>query len=117
MSVETFFSILGWVITGAVAGYVASVLLRTERQGCLVNVILGVAGAFVGGFVMSFLLPQGFTGWGFLDTIISATIGSVVILIALELLLPGRQLGVRKAEERSERGGKRRGFNPFDWLE
>ncbi len=117
MTVGTFFSILGWIITGAIAGYLASVLLRAERQGCLVNIVLGIAGAFVGGFVMhNILLPQGVTGWGPLDTIINATLGAVILLVLIELLLPGRQLGVRRA--RSERrSGKRRGINPLDWLE
>ncbi len=114
MSVGTFLSIVGWVITGAIAGYIASLVLRAERQGCLVNVVLGVAGAFVGGFLMhNVLLPQGVTGWGPLDTVINATIGAVVILIAIELILPGRQLGVRRRSERSE---KRRGINPLDFL-
>src|SRR5215212_3160456 len=95
MSVAQFFNLIVWVITGAVAGYVASLLLKTARQGCLVNIILGVVGAFVGGFLMGTFLPGGLTGIGFLDGIINATLGSVVILIALELILHGRQLGVR----------------------
>jgi uncharacterized membrane protein YeaQ/YmgE (transglycosylase-associated protein family) len=116
MTVGTFFSIAGWVVTGAVAGYIASVLLRAERNGCLVNIVLGIIGAFVGGFIMhNLLLPQGVTGWGPLDNIINAVIGAVVILVALELILPGKQLGVRKRETRSS--SKRRGLNPLDWLE
>lgn len=106
MTFGTFTSILSWVIVGGIAGYVASVLLRAERAGCLVNVVLGIAGAFVGGFLMhNFILPQGVTGNGFIDSVINAILGAVVILIALELILPGRQLGVRN---RGEGGGGRR---------
>lgn len=116
MTVGTFLSIAGWIVTGAIAGYVASVLLRAERSGCLVNIVLGIVGAFVGGFIMhNFLLPGGVTGWGPLDGIINAVIGAVIILVALELILPGKQLGVRKRETRSS--SKRRGINPLDWLE
>jgi uncharacterized membrane protein YeaQ/YmgE (transglycosylase-associated protein family) len=109
-SFETIMSILGWAITGAIAGYIASLLLKTERQGCLVNIILGVVGAFVGGFVVGNLIfPDrgGFTGWGFLDTIINATLGSVLILLLLEIILPGRQIGVRRDD--GEGGSRRRG--------
>src|SRR5574341_1170553 len=115
MTLGTFLQILVWVITGGIAGYVSSVLLRTERLGCLVNVILGVAGTFVGVFLLEGVLGLRITGWQFLDRIIYATVGAVVILVLLELLRPGRQLGTRKREERSER--RRRGFNPLDWLE
>lgn len=104
MTVGTIFSIIGWIITGAVAGYLASLLLRTQRQGCLVNVVLGIIGAFVGGFVMNqFLLPGGVTGWGFLDAIINATIGAVIVLVAAELILPGKQLGRREGTSRRRR--------------
>src|SRR5688572_20155259 len=101
-SFATIMSILGWAITGAIAGYIASLLLRTEKQGCLVNIILGIVGGCVGGFVVGNLIfPDrgGFTGWGFLDTIINATLGSVLILLLLEIILPGRQLGVRRDDD------------------
>lgn len=113
MTLGDLLSIVTWVVTGAIAGYVASVLLRAERNGCLVNMVLGIAGAFVGGFVMNaILLPQGLTGVGFIDAIVNAIVGAVIILIVIELVIPGRQLGVRKRET-----GKKRSFNPLDWLE
>ncbi len=106
---ETFFQILGWIITGSIAGYVASLLLRAERQGCIVNIVLGIIGAFVGGFVMHrFLFPAGITGWAPLDTVIHAIVGSIIVLIAIELLIPGKQLGVRNESGGSKRGRRRR---------
>ena len=108
MNAATFFQILGWIITGAIAGYIASLILRTERQGCIVNIILGIVGAFVGGFVMHrFLFPAGITGWAPLDTIIHAIVGSIIVLVAIELILPGKQLGVR-GENGSKKGRRRR---------
>lgn len=104
---ELFSSIIGWIITGSVAGYIASALLRAERQGCIVNIVLGVVGAFVGGFVMhNILLPQGITGLGFLDAILNAIIGAVLVLVVIEIILPGKQLGVRK--EKPKRSRRRR---------
>lgn len=112
MRPDTFFSILGWVITGSIAGYIASILLKAQRQGCLVNIVIGIVGAFIGGFVMNLLFPAarpgqlgGLVGWGPVDAIINATVGAVILLIALELILPGRQLGVRDDDGG---GGRRR---------
>jgi uncharacterized membrane protein YeaQ/YmgE (transglycosylase-associated protein family) len=115
MTVETFLQLMGWIVVGLIAGYIASVLLRVERLGCLVNVFLGIAGSFVGAFLIHGLLGIRITGWDPLDRVIDATFGAVIILVLLELLLPGRQLGTRKRAERSER--RQRGFNPLDWLE
>lgn len=110
MTVGGFISILQWIIIGGIAGYVASVLLRAHRQGCFVNIIVGIVGAFIGGFVMNLLFPPaqpgqlgGLVGIGFIDAIINATVGAVILLILLELILPGQQLGVR-----DDGGGRRR---------
>ncbi len=113
-TVATVCSLLVWVFTGVIAGYIASVILRVERQGCIVNMLLGVAGAFIGSYLMSVLGVRGPIGIGLIDQVIHGVIGAVVILLALEFLLPGRQLGTRKRRERSS---KDRGFNPLDWLE
>ena len=101
--IDTFISILRWIIIGGVAGYVSSLVLKAERQGCLIKVVIGIVGAFIGGFVMNFLLPGGLTGWVFMDEIINATVGAVILLVILEILLPGKQLGVDNGN-----GGRRR---------
>ncbi|MFO7698161.1 MAG: GlsB/YeaQ/YmgE family stress response membrane protein [Anaerolineae bacterium] len=44
--------LFSWIVFGALAGWVASIIVGTNnRQGCLTNIIVGVAGAFVGGFI------------------------------------------------------------------
>ncbi len=104
MRLSTLGSILTWIVTGGVAGYLASLLLRLERGGCLIHVALGIVGALVGGFIMGrFVAPLGLTGWGFLDGIINATVGAVIVLILLELILPGQQLGGGKRRRRRDR--------------
>jgi uncharacterized membrane protein YeaQ/YmgE (transglycosylase-associated protein family) len=43
-----------WIIFGAVAGWLASIIMKTDRQqGLLMDIILGIIGAFIGGFVMN----------------------------------------------------------------
>jgi uncharacterized membrane protein YeaQ/YmgE (transglycosylase-associated protein family) len=103
MTPATFLSILGWIVTGAIAGYVASILLKAERSGCIVKIVIGIAGAFLGGFIMNFIMPGGLIpGIGFLNQIITAILGSILLLIILEIILPGKQLGV------DDSGGRRR---------
>jgi uncharacterized membrane protein YeaQ/YmgE (transglycosylase-associated protein family) len=95
---------IGWILVGGIAGYIASLLLKAQRQGCLINIIIGIAGAFVGGFLMNLVLPNGLLpGVPFINTIINATLGAVVLLIALEIFLPGKQLG-----NDDDGGGRRR---------
>lgn len=109
MQPANFFSILGWIITGSIAGYIASIVLRAERQGCFLNIALGIAGAFVGAFVINTFLPGFFEVFrpgpigGFLNGIIHAIFGAILLLVAIELILPGRQLGVRREERKSKR--------------
>ena len=47
--------LISWIIFGALAGWVASMLMGTERQGCLTKVIVGVVGAFIGGLIVEVL--------------------------------------------------------------
>jgi uncharacterized membrane protein YeaQ/YmgE (transglycosylase-associated protein family) len=111
MNMQTVGSVIGWVVTGAIAGYLASLFLRAERQGCFINIALGIAGAFVGGLVMGQgglnIVIFGTTGLaGLLDHIIHAIIGAILILIAIEIIIPGKQLGVRRVGP--DEGGRRR---------
>ena len=103
--VVTVIRIISWIAAGAIAGWAASLLLRMQRQGCLINIAIGIAGAFVGGIIKELFFPYFLLGVPFLDTLISAVIGSVVLLIVAELVLPGRQLGTRRQERRRRRRG------------
>lgn len=79
-------SILGWVIIGGLAGWIASKFMGTDKeQGVLANIIVGIIGAFIGGFVMNLLGGQGLTGftvWSFLV----ALLGSVILLWILKAI-------------------------------
>ena len=84
--------LLGWVIFGGIAGWLASIITgRNERQGCLMNIIVGVVGAFIGGFVYSLIFGSGMDlGFALQPTsivgFIVAVIGAVVLLAVVNLL-------------------------------
>ena len=72
--------ILSWIVVGGLAGLLAQYLLREGSGGCLISILLGVVGAFVGGFVMGLLGFGGVTGvdvW----SIIVATVGAAIVLL------------------------------------
>lgn len=85
-------NILAWIIVGGVAGWLASLLVRGTGLGLLGDVIVGIVGAFIGGFVMSLLLPGtfGFTGFN-IGSLIVAFIGAVILLFILKLIGVGRR--------------------------
>ena len=78
--------ILSWIILGALAGWLASIVTgNNARMGCIANIIVGIVGAFIGGFVMSFLGGTGVTGFD-LYSLFVAVIGAVLLLIVVGLI-------------------------------
>jgi len=82
-------SILGWIVVGLIAGALASRLVRGRGMGCLMDVVIGVAGAFVGAFLASLVGFNGDIGFG--GEIIVAFIGAV-LLLALLRVVSGRRI-------------------------
>lgn len=76
--------ILGGVLFGALAGWVASMLMGIEeKQGCLSNVVIGVLGSFLGGFLYAVLTGHGIgMAWN-LRSFIVAVLGSLLLLAVL----------------------------------
>ncbi len=71
---------LEWVIVGALAGWVASLVMGTDaRQGWFMNIVLGVVGAFVGGLAMNMFGASGVSGFN-LYSLIVAMAGSAVVI-------------------------------------
>lgn len=82
--------IIGWLIIGAVAGWLASIITgNNERMGCFTNILVGVVGAFVGGAIYSFLTNRPFIADFDLGTLLVATLGAVVILFIWGLIAGG----------------------------
>lgn len=76
--------LIAWLVIGAVAGWLAGVLVKGGGFGLVVDIIVGIVGAFVGGW-LSGLLGISFGG-GMIGSIITAVIGAVVLLFLLRLI-------------------------------
>ena len=75
--------ILGWLLVGLIAGALAGRVVRGRGYGCLVDIVVGIAGAFIGGALLGgFIHGQA----GFWESLVVAFIGAVVLLGALRLL-------------------------------
>jgi uncharacterized membrane protein YeaQ/YmgE (transglycosylase-associated protein family) len=80
---------LSWIIFGALAGWVAG-LIMGARQGCCLTVIVGVVGAFIGGLIMEFVTGHGFTFAFNFRSFLVAVVGSIVLL-AIVMAVGGRR--------------------------
>jgi uncharacterized membrane protein YeaQ/YmgE (transglycosylase-associated protein family) len=79
-------NILLWLLLGAIAGWLASIVTgRNDQMGCITNIAAGIVGAFIGGFVMSRLGGEGVTGFN-LYSILVAFVGAVILLFLLGLI-------------------------------
>jgi uncharacterized membrane protein YeaQ/YmgE (transglycosylase-associated protein family) len=77
--------ILTWIIIGAVAGWIASMIAGTNAQmGLLANIIVGIAGAFIGGFIFDAFGGEGVTGFN-LWSLFVAVVGAVILLFIVKL--------------------------------
>ena len=74
-------SIVAWIVLGLVAGFIASKVVNRTGSGALVDILLGICGAMVGGFVFHLLGGIGVTGFNLWSLFVSV-IGSVLVLVA-----------------------------------
>ena len=79
---------LSWLIVGLLAGAIAGTLVRGRGYGCLVDIVVGIVGSFIGGTVVGFFLPG--TVYGFVGSLIVAILGAVLLLAFVRLLTPNR---------------------------
>lgn len=78
-------NIIAWIIVGGVAGWGAGYVMKS-KAGLVRNVIVGIVGAFIGGFVLN-LIGVGVSGTGLnIGSIVTAFIGAVILLGALKFL-------------------------------
>ncbi len=83
---------LAWLIVGAIAGWLASIVMSTNReQGLLMDIVVGIVGAFIGGFLFNLIGAAGTTGFN-LWSIFVSFVGAVVLLALIRLFTGRRTL-------------------------
>ncbi len=77
-------NIILWIIFGAIAGWLASLIMKTNReQGFVLDMVVGIVGAFLGGFIFNFFGARGVTGFN-LPSLLVAVLGAIVLLFIVK---------------------------------
>ena len=84
-------SILGWIVLGLIAGYIASHIVDNGGKGPLLDMILGIVGAMVGGEIFSALGAVPITGFN-LWSLFVAVVGAVIILVIYHAIAGRRRI-------------------------
>ena len=91
--------ILSWIVLGGIAGWLASIITkRNDQMGCITNIIAGVIGAAVGGWVFSLFGGTGVTGFN-LPSLLVAFVGAIIVLAVVNLIF-GRKYILNKQKKR-----------------
>lgn len=73
--------IIGWIIIGALAGWIASLITGNDKKmGAWLNILVGIIGGFVGGLVMNLIGARGITGFNIWSLLVSV-VGAVLLLL------------------------------------
>lgn len=78
-------SLLGWIVIGLLAGWLARWIVKDDRTGCIYTMIVGVVGAIVGGWLMASVDKDGVSDFS-LRSVVVAAIGAVVFLLVLQAI-------------------------------
>jgi uncharacterized membrane protein YeaQ/YmgE (transglycosylase-associated protein family) len=73
-------TLLGWILFGLITGFVAAKVVNRRGEGCILNVVLGIVGACVGGFIFTSIGGTGVSGFD-LYSMFVAVFGAIVVLL------------------------------------
>ena len=78
-------SIIGWIILGLISGFIASKIVNRTGEGFFLDIVLGIVGAIVGGFIFTAVGATGVTGFN-LYSMFVAVVGAIVVLVLYHAL-------------------------------
>jgi uncharacterized membrane protein YeaQ/YmgE (transglycosylase-associated protein family) len=84
-------SLIAWLVVGLVAGWIGSMIVNRRGEGLIMDIVLGVVGAFLGGFLFRYFGHTGVTGIN-LYSIFVAAVGSIVLLVIYHAIARRRVL-------------------------
>ena len=73
-------SFIGWIVLGLIAGFIASKIVNKQGEGLILDILLGVIGAVVGGYLFSIFGAKGVDGVNIYSMLV-AVVGAVIVLI------------------------------------
>ena len=79
-------SILAWIVLGLIAGFIGSKIVNKQGEGLVIDIVLGIIGALVGGYLFNVIGHAGITGFNIYSMFV-AVIGSVVVLLLYHALV------------------------------
>jgi uncharacterized membrane protein YeaQ/YmgE (transglycosylase-associated protein family) len=82
--------ILSWLRLGLIAGFIGSKIVNRSGEGLVLDIVLGIVGAFVGGFLFQQFGHSGVTGLN-LYSMFVAVIGAIVVLVLYHMIFRGRR--------------------------
>jgi uncharacterized membrane protein YeaQ/YmgE (transglycosylase-associated protein family) len=83
-------SILAWIVLGGIAGWIGSLLINKTGEGLFRDILLGIVGAVIGGWVFAAIGSTGMTGFN-LWSLFVAVVGSVIFLVLYHALFGARR--------------------------
>jgi len=84
-------SIIAWIILGLIAGFISSKVVNHSGEGMIIDIVLGVVGAFVGGFLFNMFGASGVTGLNVWSLVV-ATLGAITVLVIKHAITGRRSL-------------------------
>jgi uncharacterized membrane protein YeaQ/YmgE (transglycosylase-associated protein family) len=84
-------SIIGWIVLGLISGWIGSHIVDNQGKGPLLDIVLGIVGALVGGAIFNAIGALPVTGFNLYSLFVSV-VGAVVVLVAYHALLGRRRL-------------------------
>jgi uncharacterized membrane protein YeaQ/YmgE (transglycosylase-associated protein family) len=86
-----YMGLISWIILGLIAGFIGSKIVNKTGEGLLLDIVLGVVGAVIGGYLFNLFGAQGVTGLNFWSLLV-AVIGAIVVLMIYRVILGGGRL-------------------------
>ena len=83
-------SIIGWLVLGLIAGFIASKIVNKSGEGVILDIVLGIVGAVVGGFLFSKFGAAPVTGFN-LYSMFVAVIGAIIVLVIYHMVVGRRR--------------------------
>jgi uncharacterized membrane protein YeaQ/YmgE (transglycosylase-associated protein family) len=79
-------SVIGWIVLGLISGFIASKIVNKSGEGVVLDIVLGIVGALVGGFIFNAVGAVGVDGFNIWSMFV-AVLGAVVVLVAKHALM------------------------------